>query len=111
VSQITPILAGRSEHITLQEQLPDENVQWIRGGLIFKALRFFDHPTLGLESNKKERICDRLRQSEEGGSGHHKFTVRRRDHPGDNPGANGWFLESTPVQMPPPAGGICERLT
>ena len=27
-------------------------------------------------------------------------------HPGDNPGANRWFLESTPIQMQPPGGSI-----
>ena len=32
-------------------------------------------------------------------------------HPGDNPGAHNWFLESTPVQMPPRGGSICWRLT
>jgi hypothetical protein len=32
-------------------------------------------------------------------------------HPGDNPRANGWFLESTPIQMLPPGGSICGRLT
>jgi len=32
-------------------------------------------------------------------------------HPGDNPGANRWFLQSTPIQMPPESGGICGRLT
>ena len=30
---------------------------------------------------------------------------------GGNPGANGWFLESTPIQMLPRSGGICGRLT
>jgi len=42
-------------------------------------------------------------------------------HPGGNPGANWWFIESTPMQMPPvestpmqmppESGGICGRLT
>ena len=32
-------------------------------------------------------------------------------HPGDNPGANRWFLESTPIQMLPPEGSICGKLT
>ena len=32
-------------------------------------------------------------------------------HPGGNPGANRWFLQSTPIQMPPESGGICGRLT
>ena len=31
--------------------------------------------------------------------------------PGGNPGENGWFLESTPMQIPPRRGGICGRLT
>jgi hypothetical protein len=31
--------------------------------------------------------------------------------PWDNPGAKRWFLESTPIQMPPSGGGICGRLT
>ena len=31
--------------------------------------------------------------------------------PGGNPGANGWFLWSTPIQVPPRRGGICDRLT
>ena len=31
--------------------------------------------------------------------------------PGDNPGANRWFLQSTPIQMPPPGGGICGIMT
>jgi len=33
------------------------------------------------------------------------------NHPGGNPGANRWFLQSTPIQMPPESGGICWRLT
>jgi len=32
-------------------------------------------------------------------------------HPGGNPGANRWFLRSTPIQMPQESGGICGRLT
>ena len=32
-------------------------------------------------------------------------------HPGGNPGAKRWFLQSTPIQMPPESGGICGRLT
>jgi len=36
---------------------------------------------------------------------------REEDHPGGNPGANKWFLESTPIRMPPESGGICGRLT
>jgi hypothetical protein len=31
--------------------------------------------------------------------------------PGSNPGANGWFLKSTPIQMLPRRGSICGRLT
>ena len=31
--------------------------------------------------------------------------------PGGNPGANGWFLWSTPIQMLPRRGGVCGRLT
>ena len=31
--------------------------------------------------------------------------------PGDNSGANKWFLQSTPIQMLPPGGSICGRLT
>ena len=34
-----------------------------------------------------------------------------RRHPGGNPGANRWFLQSTLVEMPPESGGICGRLT
>ena len=30
-------------------------------------------------------------------------------HPGDNQGANRWFLYSTPTQMLPPGGSICGR--
>jgi len=30
---------------------------------------------------------------------------------GGNPGANSWFLWSTPIQMLPPGGSICGRLT
>ena len=30
---------------------------------------------------------------------------------GGNPGANGWLLYSTPIQMPPESGGICGGLT
>jgi hypothetical protein len=33
------------------------------------------------------------------------------NHPGDNPGANRWFPQSTPIQMLPPGGSICGRLT
>ena len=32
-------------------------------------------------------------------------------HPGDNPGVYRWFIKSLPIQMPPPGGGICGRLT
>ena len=32
-------------------------------------------------------------------------------HSGGNPGANRWFLGSTPIQMPPESIGICGRLT
>ena len=31
--------------------------------------------------------------------------------PGGNPGANGWFIESTPKEMLPQRGSICGRLT
>ena len=31
--------------------------------------------------------------------------------PGGNPGAHGWFLKSTPIQMLPFGGSICGRLT
>ena len=31
--------------------------------------------------------------------------------PGGNPGANGWFIQSTPIQMPSRRVGICEKLT
>jgi len=37
--------------------------------------------------------------------------VRSTLHPGGNPGANRWSLQSTPIQMPPESGGICGRLT
>ena len=37
--------------------------------------------------------------------------MRQRCRPGGNPGPNGWFLQSTPMQMPPRRGGICGRLT
>jgi len=30
---------------------------------------------------------------------------------GDHPGGNRWFLYSNPIQMLPPRGGICGRLT
>ena len=30
-------------------------------------------------------------------------------HPGDNPGAHRWFLESTPIQTLPPGGSILAR--
>ena len=29
------------------------------------------------------------------------------NQPGGNPGANRWFIQSTPIQMPPESGGIC----
>ena len=32
-------------------------------------------------------------------------------YPGGNPGANRWFLQSTPTQMPPESGEICGSLT
>ena len=32
-------------------------------------------------------------------------------HPGDNLGTNRWFLQSTSIQMLPPGGSICGRLT
>jgi len=33
------------------------------------------------------------------------------NRPGGNPGANGWLIYSTPIQMPSRRGGICGRLT
>ena len=30
-------------------------------------------------------------------------------HPGENPGANIWFVWSTPIQMLPPGGSVCGR--
>ena len=33
------------------------------------------------------------------------------DHPGDNRWANGWFIQSTPIQMLPPEDSICGSLT
>ena len=33
------------------------------------------------------------------------------NHPGDKLGANRWFLQSAPIQMPSLVGGICGRLT
>jgi len=41
----------------------------------------------------------------------HTHAFAKLDRPGGNPGANGWFLLSTPIQMPPRRGGICERWT
>ena len=32
-------------------------------------------------------------------------------HPGDNPEANIWFLYPTLIQMLPPGGSVCGRLT
>jgi len=42
---------------------------------------------------------------------HRSPAWRWRSHPGGSPGANRWFLQSTPIQMPPESGGICGRLT
>ena len=42
-------------------------------------------------------------------SGSRIHCVNRR--PGGDPGADRWFLESTPIQMLPPEGSICGRLT
>ena len=39
------------------------------------------------------------------------MTLRDVDHPGDNPGANRWIRQSTPIRMLPPGGSICGRLT
>ena len=36
---------------------------------------------------------------------------REVHHPGDSPGANRWFLKSTPIQILPAGGGICGRLS
>ena len=36
---------------------------------------------------------------------------KRVDRSESNPGANEWFLRSTPIQMPPRRGDICGRLT
>ena len=48
-------------------------------------------------------------------SGQHRGGyVEKADYesrPGGNPGANGWYLESIFIEMPPLRGGICERLT
>ena len=32
-------------------------------------------------------------------------------HPGDNPGSDRWLVQSTSIQMLPPGGSICDRLT
>ena len=41
----------------------------------------------------------------------HPLSHALSSHPGGNPGANRWFLLSSPIQMPPELGGICGRLT
>jgi len=52
-----------------------------------------------------------------GGGGGARMTLRAAHlapsvpHPGGSPGAKGWFLESTSIQMPPESGGIRGRLT
>ena len=35
----------------------------------------------------------------------------RADHPGDTPGESEWLLDSTAIQILPPGGSICGRLT
>ena len=42
------------------------------------------------------------------GSADHGSAVH---HPGGDPRANEWFLQSTPIHMLPPGGSICGRLT
>jgi len=54
---------------------------------------------LGRSDNVEEVVRDR------------RLLCQRRLRAGGNPGANRWFLESTPVQTPPESGGICGKLT
>ena len=92
--------------------IADNTTLRIYGGTTIKAHRLVYHSTLGsrvIKKKKKKKRRDKhpaMAQrpgSSEGG--------RVAAHPGGNPGANRWFLESTPIQMPPESGGICGRLT
>ena len=51
-------LVAFHHHLPKEEQLLDRNVQWFRGGLVFKAHRLVYHSTLDLRviKKKKERI-------------------------------------------------------
>jgi len=95
-------------------------VQRFRGGLVFKAHRL----CVGLcrMSDKKRAkkalpgllsLVNSFLESKEQGKAAKALRKGVETevgcHPGGNPGANRWFLQSTPIQMPPESGGICGR--
>jgi len=43
--------------VDLSSKVPYRNVQWFRGGLVFKAFRLLYHSTLGLRVTKKKKRC------------------------------------------------------
>ena len=48
-------MAPNLVQLSIYEQLLDINVQWFRGGLVFKAHNLVYHSTLGLRVMKKSR--------------------------------------------------------
>jgi hypothetical protein len=63
----------------------------------------------GMEKQRKRRDMGKERRERRGRGWRRRGG--KEDHPGDNPGANRWFLQSNPIQMLLPGGGICGRLT
>ena len=87
-----------------------------QGGLVFKAHRVLYRSTLGSRVIMK-KVKEGAGTAEdadlglENRDGHGITKLVGPNHPGGNPGANRWFLESAAIQMPPESGGICGRLT
>jgi len=49
------MMAPNLVQLSIYEQLLDINVQWFRGGLVFKAPRLLYHSTLGLRVIIKQK--------------------------------------------------------
>ena len=68
-------------------------------------MRLIDSCITQLKAQGPSRTCNVSKEEEE------QSSPRVVNRPGGNPGANRWFLKSTPIQMPPESGVICGTLT
>ena len=50
--------SGQHSSASIYEQLIYRNVQWFRGGLVFKAHTFFYRSSLGLGVKKKKKAAE-----------------------------------------------------